>query len=56
MDAYAAVLAPGGTLLLSGFYESDVPVLQQRAQELGLTLTSTKTREGWCALRFNKTA
>ncbi len=56
MDAYAAVLAPSGTLLLSGFYESDVPVLQQRAQELGLTLTSTKTREGWCALRFNKTA
>ena len=53
MDAYASVLAPGGTLLLSGFYESDVPVLRQRAQELGMTLTATKTRDGWCALQFS---
>ena len=55
MDAYAAVLAPGGTLLLSGFYESDVPVLQQRAQELGLELGGKKVRDGWCALQLGKT-
>lgn len=54
MDAYTSVLAPGGTLLLSGFYESDVPSLRQRAEELGLTLAATKTRDGWCALRFCK--
>ena len=54
MDAYAAVLAPGGTLLLSGFYESDVPVLQQRAQELGLELVGKKVRDGWCALQLRK--
>ena len=54
MDAYAAVLAPGGTLLLSGFYESDVPVLQQRAQELGLELVGKKVRDGWCALQLGK--
>ena len=54
MDAYTAVLAPSGTLLLSGFYESDVPVLQQRAQELGLALVGKKVRDGWCALQLSR--
>ena len=53
LDAYASVLAPGGTLLLSGFYQTDTPALQQKALEFGLQLSDTKTREGWCALRFN---
>ena len=55
MDAYASVLAPRGTLLLSGFYESDVPSLQQRAQELGLAPVGKKVRDGWCALQLTKT-
>lgn len=54
MAAYAFVLTPGGTLLLSGFYESDIPVLQQHAVTLGLTLTQTKTRHTWAALRLQK--
>lgn len=52
MAAYASALAPGGTLLLSGFYESDIPALQSHAATLGLTLHQTKTRQTWSALRM----
>lgn len=52
MDAYASVLNIKGILLLSGFYESDIPAIQQHAQTLGLKLKETKIREGWCALMF----
>ncbi|MCQ2295050.1 MAG: 50S ribosomal protein L11 methyltransferase [Bacteroidales bacterium] len=56
MAAYVGVLNPGGTLLLSGFYESDVPALQAHALNLGLQLQETKVRQTWAALRFVKTA
>lgn len=52
MERYAAVLNPGGTLLLSGFYQADEGVLIARANELGLTLESKKTRDGWSALQL----
>lgn len=52
MDAYACVLAQGGTLLLSGFYECDTAALQQEAEKYGLQLMEQKVRDGWCALRF----
>lgn len=54
MEAYVKVLAPGGTLLLSGFYESDIPVLQEHAEKLGLKLLQTKSRQSWSALRFSR--
>lgn len=54
MEAYVKVLAPGGTLLLSGFYESDIPVLQEHAEKLGLKLLQTKSRQNWSALRFSR--
>ena len=53
MAAYASVLNPGGTLLLSGFYESDIPALQSHAAILGLQLQQTKTRQSWAALRMS---
>ena len=52
MAAYAAVLNPGGTLLLSGFYESDIPALQQHAATFGLQIQQTKSRQSWAALRL----
>lgn len=54
MAAYVHVLVQGGTLLLSGFYESDVLAIQQRAESLGLRLDQQKVRQGWTALRFGK--
>ena len=52
MAAYVSVLKAGGTLLLSGFYESDIPALQQHAESLGLHLCQTKSRQSWAALRL----
>lgn len=52
IEAYRAVLAPGGTLLLSGFYESDTPILLQAATPLGFRLADSKTRQSWTALRL----
>ena len=54
MHRYAAVLKPGGRLLLSGFYQSDESVLTARANELGMTLESKKSRDGWSALELRK--
>lgn len=54
MAAYVKVLVKGGTLLLSGFYESDVPVLQQHAESLGLRLDQQKVRQSWTALKLRK--
>jgi ribosomal protein L11 methyltransferase len=52
MDRYAAALAPGGTLLLSGFYEADEEALIAKANTLGMVLESKKNREGWSALQL----
>jgi ribosomal protein L11 methyltransferase len=54
MPAYVAVLKPGGVLLLSGFYTEDLPVLQERASELGLTYTSHRTKNNWVSALFEK--
>ena len=56
MPAYAAVLNPGGTLLLSGFYEHDVQAIQDKAETLGLRLVQQKSRNDWTALRMTKKA
>ena len=52
MERYAAVLNPDGILLLSGFYEADEGVLVAKANSLGMTLGSKKSRDGWSALEL----
>lgn len=54
MPAYAAVLNPGGTLLLSGFFEHDVDALREKAESLGLRLRQQRTRNDWTALRLER--
>ncbi len=54
MDKYAAALNSAGMLLLSGFYHADEEVLVAKANELGMTLKSSKNRDGWSALELNK--
>lgn len=54
MERYATALNPGGTLLLSGFYEADEKVLTEKANTLGMTLVSKKNREGWSSLQLVK--
>lgn len=52
--AYAATLAPGATMLLSGFYEEDIPVIMDAATPLGLTYTSHTTLNRWSCLKLYK--
>lgn len=54
MEHYAAALNPGGTLLLSGFYEADEGVLIAKANSLGLIFKDKKNRDGWSSLRLVK--
>lgn len=51
---YAAALKPWGTMVLSGFYTEDVPLLSEAASLHGLTVKDQKERDNWCALRLQK--
>jgi ribosomal protein L11 methyltransferase len=53
LAAYAAKLKPGATMLLSGFYEADIPVIMEVAKPLGLTeIRHTVKGDNWCCLRL----
>ena len=54
MHQYAAYLKPGGRLLLSGFYETDIPDLLQKAQQHDLKKAGSDTRDGWACLLLEK--
>ena len=54
IPSYGQALKVGGGLFLSGFYRSDVEILQKACQKENLTLISTKEKEQWCALKFIK--
>lgn len=54
MPAYSEVLHPGGSLVLSGFYEEDIPTLLARAEELGLVFASSEVRNKWARLEVTK--
>lgn len=47
---YKEVLASDGTLILSGFYEEDVPLLVEKASTLGLLYEGKKTENGWAMI------
>ncbi len=47
------LLAPGGTLILSGVLLSDIPQLEKAFGECGLTLRSQKQKKDWVALLLN---
>lgn len=52
--AYAAALRQGGTMLLSGFYVEDVPVVAAAAAPFGLIEVDTTERDRWASLRLRK--
>ena len=54
MPLYASKLAPGGTLLLSGFYETDMAELEKSAQAQGLQKRHQSTKNQWACLLFGK--
>lgn len=51
MPAFRAHMKEGAQLILSGFYEADVPMIEAAAKEHGLSLCDVVTDEEWaCAL------
>ena len=55
IDAYADDLKPKGLMLLSGFYEEDIPVIMEKAKILGLEYKSHSVQDRWSCLILEKT-
>ena len=49
-------LAPKGMLLISGFYQEDIPMLEEQANKLGLYLKERRFEEKWAMLLFESDA
>lgn len=54
LEHYAALLKEGGVLLTSGFYDSDVPVVDEIAQKLGLIHVDMTTKDKWANVLYKK--
>lgn len=49
---YRKNLKPGGIMLLSGFYESDIAMIERAANALGLEVVSYKEDKDWVAVKL----
>ena len=54
LPTYYRSLRRGGVLLLSGFFDGDIPMLLETAEPLGFSLTDTMLRDTWACLRLEK--
>ena len=53
---YAQSLKAGGMLLLSGFYEEDIPLIREKAEAHSLQYVENLERNKWLAVKFKKQA
>ncbi len=54
MPLYARVLKKGGEVWMSGFYETDIPALQEAAEKEGLTLIEVRENGEWRWMRCRR--
>lgn len=54
IDSYADNLKLEGLMLLSGFYEEDIPVIMEKAKILGLEYKSHSVQDRWSCLILEK--
>ena len=54
IPAYTQALLPQGLLLVSGFYEEDLPAIKEKCQEVGLTYISHIERNRWVSAKFQR--
>lgn len=54
LPEYVRRTARGGRIFLSGFYEEDVPLIEERAQQCKLKLDYHKTDSNWTVLGYIK--
>ena len=54
ISKYAVHLNPGGTLLISGFFDNDCPELIAAAEKTNLKNTGKELKNEWATLSFQK--
>ena len=54
MPRWVQMMAQGGRIVFSGFYQTDIPMLVEAAADLGLRLISEREQENWACLTFCK--
>lgn len=52
IEKYARLLKKDGIMLLSGFYEEDIPMIEESASHLGLVIIEKFISNKWVALRL----
>ena len=52
MERFVRVMSPGATLILSGFYQSDCKILEEKALSLGLLPHSVTSDGEWACMCF----
>jgi ribosomal protein L11 methyltransferase len=52
MHRYVARMKKSSLLFMSGFYESDIPVIREKAESLGLTWQDYVIKNNWVAVKF----
>ena len=53
MESFRGKMAPGASLILSGFYTEDCEMLIEKAKTMGLKLTKQKEDQNWACLVFS---
>jgi len=54
MKTYLNALNEDGILLLSGFYQEDIPIIDKEASKTNLKLHTIEEMDNWVALRYEK--
>ncbi len=54
MEVYTNCLSAGGILLLSGFYEEDIPIIDAEVTKYGLQMNKKIERNNWVAIKYLK--
>ena len=54
LGKYVKELKQGGMMYLSGFYEDDIPMLEEAAQSYGLSRLGQSSRNRWAILKLRK--
>ena len=54
IPAYVNVLNEGGTLIMSGFYKEDIPMIREKCEECGLLFSHFEELDNWVMVTVSK--
>lgn len=54
MDRYVQSLKKQGLLIMSGFFDIDIPLIQSKAESLGMVIVNSLQKNKWAMLSFYK--